>query len=134
MFKREELPYIQSPVSKDPFFRVPLIINESARFNFGFASNMTLLLWCVCGGFLLHMLECNYLSILLKPNFEKPIDTAEDIIDRGLAILSFPGQWSKVDTAKKSPFYETRTLAERTIIPKVIFCFIKIFPFILSFS
>ena len=76
------------------------------------------------------MLECNYLSILLKPNFEKPIDTAEDIIDRGLAILSFPGQWSKVDTAKKSPFYETRTLAERTIIPKVIFCFIEIFNFL----
>ena len=75
------------------------------------------------------MLESNYLTMLLKPNYEKPVDTAEDIIDRGLAILSFPGQWSIVETAKKSPFYQIRTLAERKIIPKVIFCFIEILPF-----
>ena len=80
------------------------------------------------------MLECNYLSILLKPNYEKPVDTAEDIIDRGLEILTTPDQWSKVEMEKKSPFYETRTLAESKLLPKVIFCFIKIFPFILSFS
>ena len=42
---------------------------------------MVLLMWCVWGGFLLHILECNYLTVLVKPVYEKPIDTAEDIIE-----------------------------------------------------
>ena len=75
------------------------------------------------------MLESNYLTMLLKPNYEKPVDTAEDIIDRGLSILTGPGQWSKLEMAKKSPFYQTRIIAERTILPKVIFWFIEILPF-----
>ena len=82
---------------------------------------MTLLLWCVCGGFLLHMLECNYLSILLKPNYEKPVDTAQDVLDRGLTVIYPPGSESIVDGLKNSPLYLTRTLAERTEVPKVIF-------------
>ena len=64
------------------------------------------------------MLEANYLSILLKPNFEKPVDTAGDIIDRGLAVLSIPGIESMTEMLKSSPFYLTRTLAERTIVSK----------------
>ena len=101
-------------------FRVPLIINQSASFNFGFASNLILLLWCVCGGFLLFFLECNYLTILMKPNYEKPIDTAEDILDRGLTIIPNPGTGSIVEALKNSPFEITRKLAERTTVPKVI--------------
>ena len=73
------------------------------------------------------MLESNYLTILLKPNYEKPIDTAEDIIDRGLAILTSPGMESIVEMTKNSPFYITRILAERTFVAKVIFCLIDTF-------
>ena len=62
-------------------------MNQAARFNFGFASNMVLLLWCVCGGLLAHMLEANYLTILLKPSYEKPIDTAEDVVDKNLTVI-----------------------------------------------
>ena len=65
-------------------------MNEAASFNFGFASNMVLLLWCVCGGLLLHMLEANYLTMLLKPNYEKPIDSAEDVLERGLTVIYGP--------------------------------------------
>ena len=43
---------------------------------------MTFLLWSVAGGFLLHILECNYLTVLVKPTYEKPVDSAEDIIER----------------------------------------------------
>ena len=83
---------------------------------------MVLLLWCVCGGLLAHMLEANFLTILLKPVYEKPIDTAQDVLDRGLTLISSPYDDSIVEKMKKSPFYITRTLAERTIVPKVIFC------------
>ena len=33
------------------------------------------------------MLESNYLSILLVPTYEKPVDTAEDILERGFSII-----------------------------------------------
>ena len=98
---------------------------QKARSNFGLASNMTLLLWCVCGGFLLHMLESNYLTMLLKPNYEKPVDTAEDVIDRELTIFSSPGIETKIETQKNSPYRVTREHAKRTIVPKVIFWYKK---------
>ena len=82
---------------------------------------MALLLWCVCGGFLLHMLECNYLSILLKPSYAKPVDTAEDILNRGITIIFIPGQEGVLSTMKNSPSKVTRELAEKIIVAKVIF-------------
>ena len=103
-----------------------MIINQAARFNFGFASNMVLLLWCVCGGLLAHMLEANFLTILLKPVYEKPIDTAKDVLDRGLTVIHPPGSESIVELLKNSPDYTTRTLAERTIVPKVMLLLKKI--------
>ena len=97
-----------------------MINNQAARFNFGFASNMALLLWCVCGGFLLHFLESNYLGILVKVNYEKPVDTALDVVDRGLGVITTPGGASVVEELKNSPFALTRSIAELTVIPKVI--------------
>ena len=79
---------------------------------------MVLLMWCVMGGFLLHILECNYLTVLVKPVYEKPIDTAEDIIERG--IIGMPGTGSLVEILKKSPFPLTRALAENTYVTKVV--------------
>ena len=102
-----------------------MIVNQAARFNFGFASNMLLLLWCVCGGLLLHMLEANFLTILLIPNYENPIDTAQDVLDRGLEIIYIPGSESEKKTMMNSPYYITRTLGERTIVPKVTFCHVE---------
>ena len=81
---------------------------------------MVLLMWCVWGGILLHILECNYLSVLVKPVYEKPIDTAEDIIARGLTILQNPGKESMVETLKESPFPLTRALARNAYVSKVV--------------
>ena len=77
-------------------------------------------MWCVMGGFLLHILECNYLTVLVKPVYEKPIDTAEDIIERGITIINVPGRESMVETLKKSPFPLTRGLAENTYVAEVV--------------
>ena len=80
---------------------------------------MVLLMWCVMGGFLLHILECNYLTVLLKPVYDKPVDTAEDIIERGMQIINSVGRESIIEMLKKSPYPNTRKLAESTIVPKV---------------
>ena len=66
------------------------------------------------------MFEANYLTILLKPNYEKPVDTAQDILDRGLTIIKAPFRKSALDADKISRLKITRDLAERTIIPEVI--------------
>ena len=81
---------------------------------------MILLMWCVMGGFLLHILECNILTTLLKPVYEKPIDTAEDIVEMGVFIIDAPGRESVVETLKRSPFPLTRALAENTIVTEVV--------------
>ena len=95
-------------------------MNQSEIFNFGFASNMILLLWCVCGGLLLHMFESNYFTMLMKPVYEEPIDSAEDILDRGLSVISTSGNEAILEEMKNSPFAVIRGLAERTIVPEVI--------------
>ena len=99
-------------------------------FPIGFSSNMVLILilLCVWGGFLLHILECNYLTVLLKPTFEKPVDTAEDIIERGLTIISAPNTGSLFEAAKKSPFEAVRKMAELNYVTKV-FLSIPLFHF-----
>ena len=96
-------------------------MNQAARFNFGFASNMVLLLWCVCGGLLLHMLEANYLTILLAPNYEKAIDTPQDVVDRGLTVIVPPGSEQHLDELENYYAKIDRDIAEMTIVPKVIF-------------
>ena len=68
------------------------------------------------------MLEANFLTILLKPNYEKFVDTAQDVLDRGLTVIASPGAVSIVEMSRNAPDYTTRTLAERTIVPTVIFC------------
>ena len=68
------------------------------------------------------MLEANYLSILMKPNYEKAIDSSQDILDRGMKVIYPYGYESIVEMLKNSPSNITRELAERTIVAKVIFC------------
>ena len=80
---------------------------------------MVLLMWCVMGGFLLHILECNYLTVLLKPVYETPVDSAEDVLERGLKILDSPGTQSKVESMLRSPSPLMRAIAENTIVPEV---------------
>ena len=67
------------------------------------------------------MFESLYLTILIKPTYEKPVDTAQDILDRGLTVIYTPGSGSAVEIFKNSPSAVTRALAKQTIVPKVIF-------------
>ena len=73
------------------------------------------------------MLEANYLTILLKPEYEKAVDTVQEILDRGMTVITTPGSESMVDLLKLSPYNSSRELAARTKVPKVIFHYIKIF-------
>ena len=71
------------------------------------------------------MLEANFLTILLKPSYEKAIDTAQDILDGNLTVINPPGAESLVEIMKNSPSQISREIGERTIVPKVIFRYIE---------
>ena len=66
------------------------------------------------------MLESNYLTMLLKPTYEKPVDTAQDILDRGLRIVRSSISAGIIEDLKNSPFAITRELAKRTDVARVM--------------
>ena len=82
---------------------------------------MLFLIWCVFGGFLLWFFESLFLESLLKPNYKKPVDNAQDVLDSGLKLITSCGSESLVEMLKDSPFPLTRRLAEMTVVPKVTF-------------
>ena len=67
------------------------------------------------------MFESTFFSMLIKPVYEKPINSAEDVLDRNLTVLFFPGTEALLEIMKNSSYSTQRELAERTIVPKVIF-------------
>ena len=76
-------------------------------------------MWSVCGGFLLYFLTSNYLAVLIKPSYQKPVETSEDVIARNLTVIDPPGSESIVEIDKNSSFPIVHQLAERTHVAKV---------------
>ena len=67
------------------------------------------------------MFESTYFTMLMKPTYEKPVDSPADIIERGLKVIFPPGYESTLEGLKNSPFDNIRRLAELSYVPKVIF-------------
>ena len=45
-------------------------------------------MWSIFGGIILHAFNCNFLSILVSPSFEEPLETSQDIYDAGLIPIT----------------------------------------------
>ena len=48
------------------------------------SSNLVFTIWAVFGGFILHFLLSNFLTVLLKPRYEEFVENAEDLIKRNI--------------------------------------------------
>ena len=48
--------------------------------GYGFSSEFVFLKWAIFGGLLSWMIECELLSVMIQPVYEKPIKTIEDVI------------------------------------------------------
>ena len=55
------------------------------------ASNLVYTIWAVFRGFILHFLLSNYLTVLLRPSYEEPVETAADLINRDITPFYLPG-------------------------------------------
>ena len=91
-------------------FRIPDVTEKIKRYTVGrtFASNLVYTIWAVFGGFILHFLLSSYLTVLLKPSYEEPVETAEDLIKRDITPFSWPGSdyYIEMFAEYPDPFYK----------------------------
>ena len=104
----EYVPYLSSNLLS---IKIPFL------FPRGFSANLILLLWYFCGGVLLWGFEGNILSLMFKQVFEDPVDTAQDIYDRGLIPLVFPDGQHWVETFAQSNNDVYKKLAKTMVVP-----------------
>ena len=84
----------------------------------GFAANFVLIFWAVLGSVICYAFLANFLTMLIKPVLEKPIDSVQDIVDRGMVPITNEGGQYWKDFLKSSPNPLYRQLSEITIVPK----------------
>ena len=60
------------------------------------------------GGFILHFLLSNYLTVLLRPSYEEPVETAADLIKRDITPIFGPGaeMYKQFFAASSDPVYQ----------------------------
>ena len=82
------------------------------------ASNLVFTVWAVWGGFILHFLLSNYLTVLLRPSYEEPVETAADLIKRDITAFLIPGNeiTRQVFAASSDPNYQE--ISRRLVIAK----------------
>ena len=90
--------------------RIPNVTERLRRDSEGktLTSNLIFSIWAVFGGFILHFLLCNWLTVLLTPSYEEPVDTAKDLINRNIIPFIYPGAeiYRQVFAASPDPNYQ----------------------------
>ena len=82
------------------------------------ASNLVFTIWAVFGGFILHFLLSNYLTVLLRPSYEPFVDTAADIIERDITPFLWPGAEIWISIFANSPDPNYQEISQRLVITK----------------
>ena len=101
-------------------FRIPNVTERLRRYSEGrtLSSNLVFTIWAVFGGFILHFLLSNYLTVLLMPSYEEPVDTSEDLIKRNITPILKPGEefWIQIFAASNDTGYQE--ISQRLVIAK----------------
>ena len=84
----------------------------------GRSSNLVYTIWAVFGGFILHFLLCNYLTVLLKPSYEEPVESAADIMKRDITPFLYPGSEIFIQFFAASPDPNFQEISRRFYISK----------------
>ena len=81
-------------------FRIRMMSYASKKnIDVGFSSSCAALIWAIWGGMIAYMLESNYLAVLTKPTFEKPIRNLDDF------IATSKGVFTNYPTGNMSSYY-----------------------------
>ncbi len=84
----------------------------------GRSSNLIYKIWVVGGGFILHFLLCNFLTVLLRPSYEEPVETAEDLIRRDITPILWPAAGIYIQFFADSPDPIYKQISKRFVITK----------------
>ena len=99
---------------------IPDVTERHPTYSVGrtLTSNLVYTIWAVWGGFILHFLLSNYLTVLLRPSYEDSVETAADLIKRDISPFYIPGGEIMIDffEASTDPVY--KELSQRLIIAK----------------
>ena len=91
-------------------FKIPDVTERVRQDSVGrtLASNLVFTIWAVFGGFILHFLLSNYLTVLLRPSYEEPVETAADLIKRNITLFLRPGNelFRQFFEASSDPVYQ----------------------------
>ena len=100
--------------------RIPNVTERLQRDSEGrtLSSNLVFTIWAVFGGFILHFLLCNFLTVLLTPSYEEPVETAKDLIERNITPILWPGAqgWREWFSNSPDPIYQE--ISRRLVIAK----------------
>ena len=103
------------------WFNVPYHGNRLGMrllFPRGFSANLVLFIWSVLGSVLMYGFLSLFREMLLKPEFETPVDTAQDVLDIGLIPFVHPRAVGYIDILKQSPDRVYQKLGEVMVVPK----------------
>ena len=84
----------------------------------GLSSKMVYFLWAIFGGFILHFLLSNYLTVLLRPSYEKPVDTSNDLLDRDITPFIHPSGGFFKQALANNPDPNIQEISRRLIVTK----------------
>ena len=62
---------------------------------------------------------CNLLTTILRPNFEEPLDTFKQLVEKNITLFARPGNTMWKQFLLESPILENRLLGETMIIPDI---------------
>ena len=70
------------------------------------------------GGLILHFLLCNFLTVLLTPSYEEPVEKAKDLIERDIIPFYIPGSeiFKQFFAASNDTYYQE--ISRRLVIAK----------------
>ena len=108
------------------YFRLPVPVSVPSQgiglmhlvFPKGFSVNFVLLTWALFGGLFIYAFLANFRTMLLMPQYEKPVDSAQDVLDRGMIPFVVDGgdYWKPFLLQSSNPVYQK--LGEIVIVPK----------------
>ena len=81
------------------------------------ASNLVYTIWALFGGFILHFLLCNYLTVLLRPRYEEPVETAANLIERDMTPFFVPGGEFYRHFLNSSGDRDYQKISQKLVIP-----------------
>ena len=98
--------------------RIPNVFEAYPQYSVGrtLSTNLIYTIWAVFGGFILHFLLCNFLTVLLKQNYKEPVDTAADIIRRDITPILPKSYKIYVDIFANSPDPIYKELSQKLYI------------------